>query len=435
MTKKSRKPGHLMADLDHARQASSDIHVRTLLHELQVHSEEITVQNEQLLKAQAELEHARDRYADLYDFAPVGYVSLSPDGTILEINLMGAALLGRQRRYLINVPLTALIAAESREAVRDFLNRARADAGLPTIDVATKSDPARYVRLMARPRAHPAGDDELFTAMLDITEQRRLEEERQAAYEREQRKRAELSREIAVRLQAEERVKALLDRIVDVQERERRRLAQNLHDHLGQQLTALRLTMDGLKALDPQSELVPSRFELMEKIVTQLDRDVDFLAWELRPAALDDVGLEPALQEFIRQWSSTQGVQVDFHSSITAAPRLPPDAESHLYRIVQEALNNVSKHARAKHVSVLLERRGDEVTLIVEDDGRGFDAEALRRGAKGGGMGLVGMQERAASIGGALQCESSPGKGTTLFVRIPISEAMRTRGGGKSETF
>jgi PAS domain S-box-containing protein len=211
-------PGRLMSAADDIRHTSKDLRVRALLHELQVHSEEITVQNEQLLKAQAELEQTRDRYADLYDFAPIGYVSLTPDGIILEVNLTGATLLGRQRRFLINVPIAGLFSGDDRERVRAFLARARHEGGLPSVDVAIKADPERYLRLMTRPLTHHNGENELFTAMLDITEQRRLEQERQAAYEREQRKALELSREISVRLQAEEHVKALLDRLITVQE-------------------------------------------------------------------------------------------------------------------------------------------------------------------------------------------------------------------------
>jgi signal transduction histidine kinase len=162
------------------------------------------------------------------------------------------------------------------------------------------------------------------------------------------------------------------------------------------------------------------RFEFMEKIVAQLDSDIDLLAWELRPAALDDVGLAAALREFLRQWSTNRHLKVDFHASLGDGSRLAPDVESHLYRIVQEALNNVAKHAKAKHASVLLERRGEEVRLIIEDDGRGFDVDAVRS-KRDGGMGLAGMQERAAAIGGELQLESSPGKGTTLFGRLPIT--------------
>ena len=427
MKKKSRKPGDLMADLDEARQGSSDLRIRTLLHELQVHSEEITVQNEQLLKAQADLEQARDRYADLYDFAPIGYASLTPEGMILEINLTGASLLGRPRAALLNLSFVGFIATEFRAEMRDFFDGLRLDIGPSTVDVATKDNPSRFLRLMARPRINPAGTHELFTAILDITEQRRLEVERQTLYEREQRKRIELSREIGIRLQAEERATALLERVVTVQEQEKRRLALNLHDHLGQQLTALKLALDAWRDAAPGTVEAQQRFDFIDKIVTRLDHDVDLLVWELRPAALDAVGLEAALGEFIRQWSAAQQFTVDFHASLTDEPRMPPEVESHLYRIVQEALNNVSKHANATHASVLLERRAGEVKLIVEDDGGGFSLDAVR-GNRKSGIGLAGMRERAASIGGELEVESSPGKGTTLFVRVPL------RGSAPAET-
>jgi PAS domain S-box-containing protein len=423
MKKKRRRTSDLMSAIDTARNASTDLQIRSLLHELQVHSEEITVQNEQLTKAQQELEQARDRYADLYDFAPIGYLSVDAQGAIVEINLAGSALLGRARRYLIGLPLSGLVAREHRQRLRDFVTRANdAEDGTTAAqtEIQVEYDGApRTIHLIARPRRPPRGPRELFIAMLDVTEARRLEAERQASYEREQNKSEQLQHEINVRIEAEERVKALLERLVDVQERERRRLALNLHDELGQQLTALRLAIDALKNTKPRTAEAKARFDAMEKIVTQMDRDVDFLAWELRPAALDDVGLEASLQEYLRQWSWTQGVVADFHASLGDA-RLPGDVESHLYRIVQEALNNVSKHAAAKRVSVILERRGDDVTLIVEDDGRGFDVEAARA-ARGAGMGLVGMHERAASLGGQLQYESAPGHGTTLFVRIPIT--------------
>lgn len=423
--RRRRKPD-LLLELDRVRAESSDVQVRALLHELQVHSEAMIVQNEQLLKAQSELVEARDRYADLYDFAPIGYLSLDQGGIICEINLPGAALLGQARQYLLGAPLAALVATEDRFRFREFLHRSQqtTDGVMPDVEVSIKKSDC-IVRLIARPMTHRERN-QLFTAMVDVTERRRLEEERQRIHEAERQKAAALAREVAVRLMAEERVKALLDRLVEVQEQERRRLALNLHDQLGQQLTALRLTIDALRAVDPASADGRARFAMMEQIVTQMDRDVDFLAWDLRPAALDDVGLEAALQEFIRQWSSTQGIEAEFHSTLGDGARLPRDVESHLYRIVQEALNNVGKHAQAAHVSVLLERRGDEVRLIIEDNGRGFDLEAVR-GKRGSGMGLAGMQERAASIGGDLQLESSPGKGTTLFVRLPIKPPARAQ--------
>ena len=424
MKKKRRQPAELMSALDHARAASSDMQIRTLVHELQVYSEEVTVQNEQLLKAQTELEEARDRFADLYDFAPIGYFSLSARGAIVETNLAGATLLGRPRHYLINAPLAAFIDKDDRQRFREFLRRSLSfeDGIAPQAEVMIRNDPDRIVRLMARPLKRKADHvGHVFTAMIDVTEERRLENERKLGFEREQRKSAELAKEVTVRLSAEERVKALLVRLIGVQEQERRRLALNLHDQLGQQLTALQLTIGALKESTLPSEEADKRFTLMEQIVSQLDRDVDFLAWELRPAALDDVGLDAALREFLRQWSLAQGVEAEFHASV-GNPRLPPEIESHLYRIVQEALNNVSKHAHAAHVSVLLERRGEAITLIVEDDGRGFDADTLRGSVEHGGMGLVGMQERVSSVGGQMQYESTPGEGAAIFVRIPLGE-------------
>ena len=408
-----------MAAVDAARGASADLQIRTLLHDLQVHSEEITVQNEQLIKAQHELEHARDRYADLYDFAPIGYLSVNASGIIIEINLAGCAVLGQPRQHLIGLPLGPLIVKEGRDRLAEFLLRAHTSTDRAPVHVEVRTRRTdRIIRLIARPLKTSDRDHELFTAMLDVTDERRFEEERIKAHDREQKKAAQLQNEIGVRIQAEDRVKALLDRLVQVQERERQRLALNLHDQLGQQLTALRLTIDSLKHARPGSDEARQRFEVVERIVTQLDRDVDFLAWELRPAALDDVGLEAALAEFLRQWSQLHGITADFHTAL-GETRLPPDMESHLYRIVQEALNNVSKHAEASSVSVMLEQRGDEVRLIIEDDGRGFDADALRHSPKHTAMGLAGMQERAVSIGGNLDFESAPEKGTTLFVRIP----------------
>ena len=256
----------------------------------------------------------------------------------------------------------------------------------------------------------------------DVTDERRLEAERQAAFKREQARAAALASEVNIRLAAEDRIKALLERLVDVQERERRRLALDLHDQLGQQLTALKLTVDALKEPRLSDADRDARIATIEAIVSRLDRDVDFLAWELRPAALDDAGLDAALAEFVRQWSSTRGVEAEFHRRGPNAPRLAPEIESHLYRIAQEALNNVAKHARATQVSVLLERRAEGVRLIVEDNGSGFNPRTVgsRRFM---GMGLEGMRERLASISGSLDIESSPGQGTTLFISVPFKPA------------
>ncbi len=376
-----------------------------------------------LVTARPESEQIRDRYAALYDFAPVGYVSIDSRANLVDINLAGAALLGRPRSSVLNLPFATMIVPEHLEALRSFLISTRQHVEGITVqtEVRVRKHPERIIRLLARPHGVGTGPSRLLTAMLDVTEERRLLGERAAAHEREQQRAEELAREVVIRTRAEARVKSLLERLVTVQEEERRRIARNLHDHLGQQMTALRLSIGALKGHELGVAELRSRLEAIDKIASQIDRDVDFLAWDLRPPTLDDVGLSAALHNVVREWSQTQRVEAEFHASADAI-RLATEIESHLYRIVQEALNNVGKHAQATHVSVLLEYRDKEIVLIVEDDGRGFELDAAATERRG--MGLTGMEERIALIGGQLEIESSPGKGTTIYARVPIRASL-----------
>jgi signal transduction histidine kinase len=207
--------------------------------------------------------------------------------------------------------------------------------------------------------------------------------------------------------------------MVFAQEDERRRIAREMHDQFGEQLTALGLRIRALKESCAGASELEARVEALEQVAQQLDRDVDHLVWELRPTALDDLGLRAALANYIQDWSMRVGISAELHTAGLTTDRLASEIETTLYRIAQEALNNIAKHAHASHVEIILERRGDQVTLIVEDDGVGFDpggTDADRRG-----FGLLGMQERAALVGATLEIESAPGEGTTIFVRMPVA--------------
>ena len=193
-------------------------------------------------------------------------------------------------------------------------------------------------------------------------------------------------------------------------------------------MTALRLTINALKTAAASAEEVHEQLDTLDRITAKMDRDLDTIAWDLRPPALDDVGLDGALDSLVREWSAVQGVPAEFHVSQPEAIRLTSDIESHLYRIVQEALTNVAKHAAATRVSVILERRGDDVVAVIEDDGRGFDIDSMLPDHRHGSerrMGLISMQERAALVGGSVQLESARGAGTTLFVRMPVQAVVR----------
>jgi signal transduction histidine kinase len=206
-----------------------------------------------------------------------------------------------------------------------------------------------------------------------------------------------------------------LRRVVQAQELERRRLARELHDETGQALTSILL---GLKPLEEALTEHPARAalaELREHVVAAL-QDVRRLAVELRPAVLDDYGLVPALERLIEAFAEQTEVRIDFHSAL-GDTRLPNEVETALYRVVQESLTNIVKHANARNVSVSVARRNTAVAAVIEDDGAGFDPREVR----GDGIGLLGMRERLALIDGRLEIESRPGAGTTVVAEVPAA--------------
>ena len=203
-------------------------------------------------------------------------------------------------------------------------------------------------------------------------------------------------------------------RVVQAQELERQRLARELHDETGQALTSILL---GLKPLEDALADHPARADLArlrEQVVSAL-QDVRRLAVELRPAVLDDFGLVPALERLTDAFAEQSDVRVDFHSAL-GEKRLPSEVETTLYRVVQESLTNIVKHANAQHVSVSIARRASTAAAVIEDDGDGFDPRAVHEE----GVGLLGMRERLSFVDGRLEIESRPGSGTTIVAEVPL---------------
>ncbi|MDI1241604.1 MAG: PAS domain-containing sensor histidine kinase [bacterium] len=227
--------------------------------------------------------------------------------------------------------------------------------------------------------------------------------------------------EIGKRRESERLRAALLHKIVQTQENERRRIARDIHDHVGQSMTALVLRLGSLMEKYREHPSVSGDLSGLTAIAHQIDSEVDFLAWELRPSVLDDLGLAPAIERYVDDWSQQFRTPAEFIKVGTNGRHMTSDYEINLYRIVQEALNNTAKHAAATRASVVLELHDSQLTLIVEDDGKGFEVtEAAVMTGNGRGMGLLGMQERAELFGGEVEIESAPGSGTTVYVRVPV---------------
>jgi signal transduction histidine kinase len=233
-----------------------------------------------------------------------------------------------------------------------------------------------------------------------------------------------LRAEIGERQRAEQARLQLLDRLVFAEEEERRRIAREMHDQCGQDLTALRLQVGRLKAACGVDSGMRGQVDALEAIVTQLDQDIDFLVWELRPTTLDGLDLRAALAKYLQSWSVHFVIPAELHASEISEARMTSKIKSTLYRIAQEALTNVAKHARAARVDVVLASCGDHVSLVVEDHGVGFDRGDT--GITGQGLGLLGMRERVALVAGTLQIESAIGRGTTILVRVPMPATDQT---------
>jgi two-component system sensor histidine kinase UhpB len=207
--------------------------------------------------------------------------------------------------------------------------------------------------------------------------------------------------------------------ILNAQEQERKRIARELHDETSQVLTSLLISLAILEE-SVHTQEARDRIAETRTLAHQTLRAIRNLSTDLRPSALDDLGLLPALRWFVKEYQQKTSLDVDFLAQ-GFKERLPAAMETALYRIVQEALTNIAKHAHAKKVCVTLQEEADTISATITDDGCGFDPEKLPKtqGQTIGGWGLVGMYERANLLDGTMSVETQPGKGTIIRARIP----------------
>ena len=206
-------------------------------------------------------------------------------------------------------------------------------------------------------------------------------------------------------------------RLVQAQEAERRALAHELHDEIGQQLTGLNLVLEASTSETPDQ--IRARLRSAQQVVIELTGQVRQLSLDLRPSMLDDLGLQPTLQWFMRRYSEQTGIDVDFkHRGLNG--QISPHVTIVVYRLVQEGLTNVARHARAAAVTVQVWLSQGQLAIVIEDEGCGFDPATALHAQRS--VGLAGMRERVALLGGQLSIDSAPGEGTRLFVTLPLDD-------------
>jgi signal transduction histidine kinase len=269
------------------------------------------------------------------------------------------------------------------------------------------------------PDGRPAG---ILGVSRDVTDRRLAEDELRAARDGLEVRVAERTAEVEAALDSLEREMTrradLARRLATAQEDERRRVSRDLHDSVGQLLAGLSLAAQAARGTAPLPPAAADRLADVIRLSDAVGKELHALAVRLRPTALDDLGLAAALAQLVAAWTTQTGVPADFQATgLDAGARLPAEVETTLYRAVQEALTNVAKHARATQVGVTVGVSEGVATAVVEDDGAGFDPEAVGRGR----LGLLGMRERLALVGGGLVVESAPGGGATVIARVPLA--------------
>lgn len=384
--------------------SGNDSETRKIIHELQVHQIELEMQNDELRRKQEETEEIRRKYVDLYDFAPVGYFTFDQTGKILEVNLTGATLLGFPRSRLMGRPFTSFVENNFRNLftahlVKVYSSKLDQFTELRIKQIDTKLPVYVSLRSMA---VRNDGELKCRSAVSDISELKLAEKTRLEAYE-------ELSK-------ANERLRFLSNRLLTFQEEERKRIAVEVHDGFASSLSAIKYRIQ-----DVPLEL-KKKYNL-EEISKQLEvaiAEARRIQSILRPPVLDDLGIGPALNWLCREFQKSQPpIRIEkkfyFHES-----EIPNSIKVAIFRITQEALNNIAWHSKADSIGLYLRKKKSFVDLVIQDNGKGFDLESiLRRGNMQLGLGLSGMKERAALSGGSLDIQSGAGKGTIIRASWP----------------
>lgn len=338
--------------------------------------------------AESQIRQSEARMRTLADAAFEGII-FHKTGVLIQANNQFCEMFGFNLNELIGKDIIKLLIA--REAQASVKKQIAGKFPGPYETVGMKKNGTRFPMEIRARETELEGENVRVAAVIDITE----------------------------RKQAEETLRGLSSRISEIEESERKRLAQELHDQVGQNLTALGINLSTLPTLilPKEARKIIKRLKDTQNLLDETTQSIRNVMADLRPSVLDDYGLIAAVRWYSGSFSERTGIPVKTTAQ-SLFPRLPSFLETTLYRIVQEGLTNVSKHARATRVNIGIRETKDKVTLTVADNGKGFNFNTVLKKKKQNIWGLLTMKERAEAIGGTLGIESSPGKGTKILIEI-----------------
>jgi signal transduction histidine kinase len=381
----------------------SEADVLKLIHELEVHQIELEMINDELrFSKEKEAELATSKYIELYDFAPIGYCTLSKEGRIIEINLRGASLLSKERSLLINGRFGFFVSENSRPIFNRFLDKVFNSKGKEACELTLTIAEQLVVHVLLNGIAAANGERCLIT-IVDITD-RKLEE--------------------VERKQSQEKLRAFAAMLQENREQERKSIAREIHDEFGQVLTAIKMNLTILgnettKRIESSEAVsINSEIDNMKLIIDQTIHKVRVFTNKLRLDVLDTFGLFEALEVYINEFGELYSIKCTYIKPEDEI-RIDMDRSIAVYRIVQEALTNVVKHAKATRVWIKIDEKDNHLFVSVEDNGAGMDEKQLGNAKK---FGITGMKERAYICGGSLTVSSPKKKGTVLELSIPLKE-------------
>ena len=351
------------------------------------------------------LRDSKERYRVLYEENPAMYFTVNGEGKILSVNQFGAEQLGYTVEELIGHSMRVVFHPNDRRAIRQMLTKCLKNPGKNyrcIIRKVKKDESVLWVRETARAVADADGNKVVLIVCEDVSDRMQAEKKMK---------------------QYSSRLRSLSRNLMDIQETERHHIAHELHDEIGQVLTAVKINLQAMQGLGKDLRY-KSRLEESVLIIDRALDQVRNLSLDLRPSMLDDLGLVATLRWYLNRHSQRAGLAAKL---VVDPPqmRLPAYLETVCFRIIQEALTNIVRHARAKNVQIELRQHDKVLELVIHDDGVGFSLRAVKKRAmRGVGFGLLGMQERTLLVGGEMKIKSTPTKGTTISARLPITSSL-----------